>query len=312
LSRYTDVLAALHEPSLWPVGAHKTTNRKIPDDAARELLRRQILEAFSPSRLNEWQTRMQRAAGEIVVEYPLDLVADFIEPWCAAAAEIVTGSDPSERPALLAAARIVSDSAAEPKDEDLQSRASAANAELERYFAARSSIPMAGATFVAMARTLACLLANGWLGLLRQTHALAQLWQDAALIPKATEELLRYSCLPQAVFRRASQSVVLAGVKLGEGDRIVLRLASANRDPLQFSDPDRIDFTRRGAAGISLGFGPHSCVGAALIRMAATVATRVFVERFGAFELDGPVHWRGGDGFRSPATLRVRAATSRG
>ncbi len=61
----------------------------------------------------------------------------------------------------------------------------------------------------------------------------------------------------------------------------ILRIASANRDPRQFPNPDRIDFSRRATAQLSLGFGPHSCVGAALIRTSAKVATRVFVEKFG-------------------------------
>jgi cytochrome P450 len=95
-------------------------------------------------------------------------------------------------------------------------------------------------------------------------------------------------------------------LQIAEGDRVILQLASANRDPQQFPSPDRFEFARRGAAQLSLGFGPHACVGAALIRTTITAATKAFVEKFGDVEICGPVEWRSGCGFRSLATLRVR------
>jgi hypothetical protein len=279
-------------------------NIEIPDEAAQQALRGQVLDAFSPPKLNQWRTQIERVADELSFETPVDLVTEFAEPWCLAAAEIVTGSDPADREPLLAAARIVSGAAAEPLEESLMSNASRANAELEQYFR-YAAIPMAGPTFVAVSRTVACLLASGWLTLLRHPAQLAQLRACPEQIPKAIEEILRYACLPQSVYRCASRPIALGGLEIASGDSVILRIASANRDPLQFSDPDRIDFARRGAAQLSLGFGPHSCVGAALIRMTATAATRVFVEKFGNCRICSPVTWQGGEGFRSPATLRV-------
>ena len=305
LSRYADVLAALREPALWPVAASRKLNLKIPDEAAQQALRGQVLDAFSSPKLNEWQAQIERVADGLSFDAPVDLVTEFAEPWCLAAAEIVTGSDPADRESLLAAARIVSGAAAEPLEEDLMSSVSRANVELERYFQ-DAAIPMAGPTFVAISRTVACLLASGWLALLRHPAKLAQLRAYPEQIPKAIEEILRYACLPQSVYRCASRPVALCGLEIAGGDSVILRLASANRDPLQFSDPDRIDFARRGTAQLSLGHGPHSCVGAALIRMTATSATRVFVEKFGNCRICSPVAWQGGEGFRSPATLRVQ------
>jgi cytochrome P450 len=307
LSRYTDVLAALREPALWPVAARGKLNLKIPDEAAQQALRGQVLDAFSSPKLNQWQAQIERVADGLSFGTSVDLVTEFAEPWCLAAAEIVTGSDPADREPLLAAARVVSGAAAEPLEENLMSRASRANAELEHYFQG-AAIPMAGPTFVAISRTVACLLASGWLALLRHPDKLAQLRACPEQIPKAIEEILRYACLPRSAYRCASRPVALCGLEIAGGDSVILRIASANRDPLQFSDPDRIDFARRGGAQLSLGFGPHSCVGAALIRMTASAATRVFVEKFGKCRICSPVLWQGGDGFRSPATLRVKYA----
>jgi cytochrome P450 len=310
LSRYADVMAAFREPGLLPASARRDKNLRIPDADAQQLLRAQVLDAFSSSRLNEWQMRLERAAGMLAFDGLVDLVSEFAEPWCLAAAEIVTGSAPADRRRLLAAARVVSAASAEPLDEHLRCPASLASAELESYFADRCSnapaVPMAAPTFVALSRTNACLLASGWLALLRHPVELAQLSERPEQIPKAIEEILRYACLPQSVVRCASKPIALCGLRIAEGDRVILRLASANRDPKQFADPNRIDFARRGAAQLSLGFGPHSCVGAALIRMSTIAATRVFVEKFSGAEICGTVEWQGGSGFRSPAVLRVR------
>jgi len=305
LSRYTDVLTALREPSLWPVAPRKTTNLKIPDEAVLQALRARVLEAFSTSKLNHWQKQIERAAERLPMKCAVDLVTEFAEPLCLASAEIVTGSNPADREHLLGAARIVSRSAAEPFDENLRLQATQADAEVDRYFR-DSGIPMAGPTFVALSRTVPCLLANGWLALLRHPDELARLRASPERIPKAIEEILRYACLPQFVFRQASRPLDLCGLPIADGDRLILRIASANRDPQQFSDPDRFDSARREASQLSLGFGLHSCVGGALIRMTAAVATRAFVQRIDACQICGSVEWRGGAGFRSPSRLQVQ------
>lgn len=305
LSRYADVMAAMRESDLWPVAPRKTKNLKVPDETALHALRARVLDAFSSSALNRMQARIDHAADALPRGGPLDLVTEFVEPWCLTAAEIVTGSNPVDRDYLLNAARVVSHSAAEPLDEDQRLHATQADADLERCFQA-SALPMAGPTFVALSRTLACLVANGWLALLRHPAELTRLRVSPDEIPLAVEEILRYACVPQSVFRHASKPLALCGVQIAEGDRVVLRIASANRDPLQFPHPERFDCSRRGARHLSLGFGLHSCVGGVLIRMTATAATKAFVERFGSCEICGPIEWQGGSGFRSPSALRVR------
>ncbi|HWF08763.1 MAG TPA: cytochrome P450 [Bryobacteraceae bacterium] len=304
-SRYADVLAALREPALRPVSAKKSKNVKVPDEAALRDLRARVLEAFSPANLLRWQALIERAAHELRAGGPIDLVGEFVEPLCAGAAEIVTGAKQAHRERLLELAKTVSRAAAEPFDEDLRVAATRADAELEKYFAG-AAIPMAASTFVALARTTSCLLANGWLALLRHPAELAELREQPEQIPKAVEEILRYACLPQMVFRYVPAPLMLCGRQFSEGDRLVLRLASANRDPEQFADAGRFYPARREVSHLALGFGPHACAGGALIRMVAATGTRLFVERFAFAEVAGPVEWRGGPGFRSVAALCLR------
>lgn len=304
-SRYADVLAAMREVALRPVSAKKSKNVKVPDESALRDLRARVFDAFSPATLAGWQARVQHAAHDLPASGPIDLVREFAEPLCAAAAEIVTGAKQADRESLLSSAKIVSRAAAEPFDEDLRVAATRADAELEKYFG-DAPIPLAASTFVALARTTACLLANGWLALFRHPAVLAELYERPEQIPRAVEEVLRYACLPQMVFRFVPAPLVLCGRQFQEGDRLMLRLASANRDPEQFSDPGCFSLARREVSHLALGFGPHACAGGALIRMVAAAATRSFVERFASAELAGPVGWQGGAGFRSVSGLCVR------
>jgi cytochrome P450 len=78
------------------------------------------------------------------------------------------------------------------------------------------------------------------------------------------------------------------------------------RDPEQFSDPNSLDIARRNTGHLALGGGPHSCVGALLLRMAAISATRAFTDRLAGAELVDPVVWRRGSALGSPYSLRVR------
>jgi hypothetical protein len=93
--------------------------------------------------LLEWETRLDAIAPSLIqslsLEGPVEIISAFAQPWCLAAAGIVTGADPAHHGRLLALSREVSDSAAEPLDEALQARASAASAELDHYFSARRS-----------------------------------------------------------------------------------------------------------------------------------------------------------------------------
>jgi cytochrome P450 len=301
LSRYADVLAAMREPALRPVSAKKSKNLKVPDASALRDLRARVLDASSPASLALYQAQMEQAADSLP-RGGLDLIGDFAEPLCLAAAATITGAKREDLARLVDLARTVSRAAAEPFDEDLRLAATNADAELEKYFT-NAPIPMAGSTFVALSQTTLCMLANGWLAMFRHPDELAHV---RVQIPRAVEEILRYACIPQLVFRYVPEPLSLCGQPLPEGARLMLHLASANRDPARFFEPDRFCSARENVSHLALGFGPHACVGGALIRMVAATATRLFVGRFAAAELAGPVEWQGGAGFRSVSALYIR------
>ncbi len=190
----------------------------------------------------------------------------------------------------------------EPDGSHLKSAAAAATAELEQSFRA---IPMGEPTFIAISQTSARLLSNAWLALLSHPAEYSRLRTQPDLMPGAIEELLRYAGIVRRVFRWATEDLDLGGVRIAKGDRTLLMLASANRDPEQFPEPGRLDLSRPVAGHVALGIGRNSCVGAPLIRMAAAVATRAFVQRFQEATIAGPIAWRVGSGFCFPVAVPV-------
>lgn len=307
LSRYADVIAALREPRLRPRNTERSDSLEAPDETEQLRVRKEASEAFSASRVSEWEARIhplaQSLAGRLATQSQVDLVSEFAQPWSLEVAAIVTEISASHRERLADLAREVSAATADPRNTALQTAAAPASAELEKSF--QGGIPMAGPAFVALSQTLPSLLANAWLALLRHPSEFARLRDEPGLLPKAIEELLRYAGLARKVSRLAVADLELGAIRITKGERVILMLASANRDPAQFSDPDRVDFTRQFFGHLALGAGLHSCVGGLLIRMAARVATAAFVHNFGSAEMCAPVEWRGGSGFRSAASLLV-------
>jgi len=86
---------------------------------------------------------------------------------------------------------------------------------------------------------------------------------------------------------------VLHGRHLREGDRVFVMVNSANRDPRQFSEPERFDITRTQNRHLTFGQGIHLCLGAKLAREEGRVAVQALFERFPELALDPeePPEW---------------------
>ena len=124
------------------------------------------------------------------------------------------------------------------------------------------------------------LIANGLYLLLRHTDERGRLIDSPNLGPSAIEELLRYETPVQWQTRMALEDIEVSGHPIARGNRIFLMLGAANRDPLQFADPDRLDIARQNNRHLAFGHGTHYCVGAALGRLEALVAIRTTLTRF--------------------------------
>jgi cytochrome P450 len=82
-----------------------------------------------------------------------------------------------------------------------------------------------------------------------------------------------------ATLKIALEDVDWHGKRIRRGDMVLPFLASANRDPCQFEQPDRLDVGRRPGRSVAFGFGIHFCLGAPLARLEARLAFDTLLRR---------------------------------
>ncbi len=124
------------------------------------------------------------------------------------------------------------------------------------------------------AETVTKLVGNAVVTFAEHPDQWQMLLDDRSRVPAAVEELLRWEAPAQYLVRYSMKDVELHGTTIPAGNPVLLCLGSANRDERAFADADTFDINRdRGQAqNLGLGYGTHSCLGAALARMESTLA----------------------------------------
>jgi cytochrome P450 len=104
------------------------------------------------------------------------------------------------------------------------------------------------------------------------------------------EELLRFDSPAQFIARVAREPLDIGGTPIAAGQAVLLMLASANRDPAQFDDPDRLDIRRENAGHLTFGRGKHSCLGGLLVRAQVGAALATLLSKTRGFDRSsGPI-----------------------
>jgi len=307
-TRYADILAAFRASELCPISFSNSKPGKSLNEEARLKMRDEVQQELSPSHLRDWKESLAKQSEEIAKRLSqnsaVDLLAGYAHPLCLSLAATVTGISQDEAISLSDQAGTVSAAAAEPYDLTLRAAAKSANVGLRKCFHTGPTT-MRDSAFVALSQTMPRLLGNAWFALIQHPQQWNLLHQKPELTEQAIEELFRYAGLVRTLARTATTNIVINGIEIRKGERIILRIIAANRDPDRFAHPNQLDITRRGASHLTLGAGLHSCVGASLIRMAAVTITWPLVARFAYARLAQNVEWQGGSGFRSPKSLWV-------
>ncbi|MFJ6722351.1 cytochrome P450 [Streptomyces sp. NPDC091259] len=103
-----------------------------------------------------------------------------------------------------------------------------------------------------------------------------------ALEPDVTEsvveEALRFDPPFHFVPRTTTTPVRIGDHTVGVGQRVVLVVAAANRDPEQYENPDEFRPGRPGPVHLSFGLGKHYCLGAMLARVILRESLRCAAE----------------------------------
>ena len=157
------------------------------------------------------------------------------------------------------------------------------------------------------------LIGNGVLSLLRNPDQLQLLRGNPQLLHSAIEELLRYEAPSQHTTRLAPSDVTIGHKQIASGHSVIAVIGSANRDPERFSDPDRLDITRKDNKHLAFGAGGHFCFGAPLARMEGQIAFATLLRDAPDFALDSePLVWRENTGLRGLTSLPVIFGRSSG
>ena len=134
------------------------------------------------------------------------------------------------------------------------------------------------------------LIALGTLALIAHPDQCRLLVEDPSLIPGAVEEMLRWNSPVVHMARTATTDVQIRGQLIRKGDVVVMLYGSANRDEDIFgSDSEEFKVTRHPNPHIAFGCGEHSCLGAQLARLEASVMFDELLRRFPKLELVGEV-----------------------
>jgi cytochrome P450 len=110
--------------------------------------------------------------------------------------------------------------------------------------------------------------------------------EDAEKIPSAVEEILRYYPPSQYQGRYSVRESTWSGVTVPAGFPTILVTGSATRDERFFESPDAFNVDRTPTLQLGLGYGIHSCLGAALARMESRIAIEELAKRWPSYEVD--------------------------
>jgi cytochrome P450 len=115
----------------------------------------------------------------------------------------------------------------------------------------------------------------------------ALLRADPGLARHAFEETLRLDSPVQNVFRTTTRDVVVDGVAIPAGEKVMLLLAAADTDPRRYDDPLSFRLERRGHGQLDLGLGVHQCIGQHIARTEVEVLLQELAARVGTLTLRG-------------------------
>jgi cytochrome P450 len=309
------------------------------DGADHSRLRKLVSRAFNVRRVSALRPRVEEITAGLLdrmagLPAPVDLVAEYAYPLPITVICELVGVPEDDRPAwqrwssaLMRMRRDATPTAAremighvheliarrrtEPAD-DLLTALVQVQEEDGGRLSADELVTMVLTLVIVGHETTAHLIGNATLALLTHPDQLAVLRADPTLWPGAIHELMRW-CGPVNIarMRYATEDVELGGVTIRRGELVQPVLVSANRDPREYPEAERLDVTRRpadrGEGHVGFGYGFHYCLGAALARQEGEVALRALVERFPALALAGDEQeWVRVPGMRRLTRLPVR------
>lgn len=129
---------------------------------------------------------------------------------------------------------------------------------------------------------------------------------DPSLARAAFEEAVRFESPVQTFFRTTTRAVHIGDVGIDEGQKILMFLGAANRDPRHWEQPDRYDITRRTIGHVGFGAGIHMCVGQMLARLEGEAVLAALARKAAGIEIAGEPRRRYNNTLRGLSRLPIR------
>jgi cholest-4-en-3-one 26-monooxygenase len=122
-------------------------------------------------------------------------------------------------------------------------------------------------------------LSGGTRQLLRHPDQHQRLVNDLELLPKAIEEMLRWTAPVKNMARTITADTEFHGTALKEGEKMLLLFESANFDEKVFEDPESFNIDRYPNNHLAFGFGTHFCLGNQLARLELSIMQTKLLQR---------------------------------
>jgi 4-methoxybenzoate monooxygenase (O-demethylating) len=141
--------------------------------------------------------------------------------------------------------------------------------------------------------------------LARFPEQFARLRAEPSLGRAAFEEAVRYETPVQTFFRTTTRPVEIGGIAIDEGEKVLMFLGAANRDPRHWERPDDYDIGRRTIGHVGFGSGIHQCVGQLLARLEGECVLFALARKASSIAIAGPARRRYNNTLRALASLPV-------
>lgn len=282
------------------------------DPPEHTLLRQKVSRAFTPRRITAWEPRIREVAERLVDDIaakgnnePVDLIGDLASPlptiviaeMMAIPADrqgdfkrwsdnlvngLLTGGS---RTKMLTSAIEISWFFARTvrkrrrnAGDDLVSLLITGDRDTEAL-SLIELITFCVLLLVAGNETTTNLVSNAMLALFDRPHLWRQIVANPALAAAAVEEALRFDGPGQGLLRITKADITIGDVTIPAGARVLPLIASANRDPRHWDDPDDFRLDRTTNDHIAFGSGIHFCIGNALARIEGRAAIELLARR---------------------------------
>jgi cytochrome P450 len=311
------------------------------DPPRHTVLRQQLNRWFTGKALRRHETRMRELATELAEEFAAagggELVYRYAHPFPVRMIAAIVGVPDSDLPRLLdwfarisdffergaADAVLLADAAAVIEEVDEWLEELLASRALQPADDILSDVARGALSELAPRGVRATLLlllfgghessratiSNAILALLQWPGELERIRREPSLIAAAVEEFLRYDGPFMRQDRLAIANFELRGHLIRAGERVVLVLGAANRDPRRFYAPDQLILDRQDNHHVAFGHGIHFCLGSRLARMEVAIGVQALLDASPQLGLGaGGYRWREHFNNRGLARLEIEAS----